>query len=133
MPFLVPSLIQLSAQPLTPIQHLYGRCDRGLASTAAVSGVFGERMDPAASTAARPGNRSGMELYELSAPLGRHDGRRARIGAAAGGNSDRRELIREIAELRETLERLRAAVVRWRDAYEESARRCAELEAKAPD
>ena len=119
---------------MSPHNHtdevVYGRRNRGLARSAAVPDVFGERMDSAAPTSARTRDPlAGMELYELSAPMGSHDRRRglARTKQRTGG--DRADLIRDIAELREALEQLRVAVIRWRSLYEESSSRCAALEA----
>jgi hypothetical protein len=70
-----------------------------------------------------------MELYELSAPMGRHNARRRRLRPGQGAADDRIVLIREIGELKEALEQLRTSVVRWRTLYDQYARRCVELEA----
>ena len=40
------SLFRLCPRTVAPIALMYGRCDRGLANSAAVSGVYGERMGP---------------------------------------------------------------------------------------
>jgi hypothetical protein len=61
--------------------------------------------------------------------MGNHNGRRRRVRSGPSAAGDRVALIREIGQLKEALEQLRTAVVRWRTLYDQSARRCVELEA----
>jgi hypothetical protein len=56
------------------------------------------------------------------------EGHRNRLGFGAMSPHSYAALLNEIAKMRDEIEDLRASAIAWRELYEASAKRCAELE-----